>query len=157
MSAVKWTDTYGIHHWRILRSSSRKLAWVRFELTSTEFSSDALTDSAMRPAAQLTLSANFVQVLQFHLFVQFARFISVIEFVGFHICFRRNLAQVITWPQYHMSVTSYIIYIYIYNIYIYKYNIYIYIYIIFNAMLNVYHQRYVVCNLFFLIFFTFYF
>ena len=155
MSAVKWTDTYGIHHWRILRSSSRKLAWVRFELTSTEFSSDALTDSAMRPAAQLALSANFVQVLQFHLFVQFARFISVNEFVGFHICFRRNLAQVITWPQYHMSVTSYIIYIYIYIIYIYKYNIYIYI--IFNAMLNVYHQRYVVCNLFFLIFFTFYF
>ena len=33
---------------------------------------------------------------------------------------------------------------------------YIYIYIIFNALLNVYQQGYVVCNLFFLIFFIFY-
>ena len=43
------------------------------------------------------------------------------------------------------------IYIYIY-IYIY---VYIYIYFL-NALLNVYQQGYVVCNLFFLIFFIFY-
>ena len=44
---------YGIHHWRFFffffffRSSYRKLAWVGFEPTTTEFRSDALTDWAM--------------------------------------------------------------------------------------------------------------
>ena len=41
---AEWIDTYGIHHWRIFRSSYRKLAWVGFEPTATEFRSDALTD-----------------------------------------------------------------------------------------------------------------
>ena len=44
MSVAEWADTYGIHHWRILWSSYRKLAWVGFEHTTTEFRSDALTD-----------------------------------------------------------------------------------------------------------------
>ena len=96
MSAAEWTDTYGIHHWRILRSSYRKLAWVGFEPTTTEFRSDALTDWAIRPWVQLALRANFVQLLQFHLFVQCSHFISAIAFVSRHICFKRNLAQVIT-------------------------------------------------------------
>ena len=42
MSVVEWTDTYGIYHWRILWSSYRKLAWVGFEPTTTEFCSDGL-------------------------------------------------------------------------------------------------------------------
>ena len=42
-------------------------------------------------------------------------------------------------------------YVILFNCYIY-----IYIYIIFNALLNVYQQGYVLCNLFFLIFFIFY-
>ena len=42
-----WIDTYNIHHWRILRSSYRKLAWVGFEPTTTEFRSDALTNWAI--------------------------------------------------------------------------------------------------------------
>ena len=99
MSAAEWTDTYGIHHWRILRSSYRKLAWVGFEPTTTEFRSDALTDWAIRPWVQLALRANFVQLLQFHLFVQFSRFISAIAFVSRRICFKPNLALVITWVQ----------------------------------------------------------
>ena len=33
-----------IHHWRISWSSYRKLIWVGFEPTTTEFRSDALTD-----------------------------------------------------------------------------------------------------------------
>ena len=57
---------YGIHHWQILWSSYRKLVWVRFELTTTEFRSDARTDWAIRPWVQLALRANFVQLLQFH-------------------------------------------------------------------------------------------
>ena len=55
-----------IHHWRISWSSYRKLIWVGFEPTTTEFRSDALTDWAIRPWAQLALRANFVQLLQFH-------------------------------------------------------------------------------------------
>ena len=109
---------YGIHHWRILRSSYRKLAWVGFEPTTTEFRSDALTDWAIKPWVQLALRANFVQLLQFHLLVQCSRFILASAFVSRHICFKRNLARVITYLQR----------IYIYIIYIYMYR-YIYIYI----------------------------
>ena len=47
MSVAEWADTYGIHHWRILLSSHRKLAWVRFEPTTTEFRSNALSYQAM--------------------------------------------------------------------------------------------------------------
>ena len=71
------------------------MAWVGFELVNTEFRSDALTDWAIRPGVQLTLRANFVQILQFHLFVQCSHF-AAIAFVSRHICFKRNLAQVIT-------------------------------------------------------------
>ena len=35
MSVAEWADTYGIHHWMILWSSCSKLAWVRFESTTT--------------------------------------------------------------------------------------------------------------------------
>ena len=63
---IGMNDTYGIHHWRILWSSYRKLVLVGFEPATTEFHLDALTDWAIRPQAQLTLRANFVQLLQFH-------------------------------------------------------------------------------------------
>ena len=72
------------------------LAWVGFEPTTTEFRSDALTDWATRLWVQLALRANFAQLLQFDLFVQCSRFISVFAFVSRHICFKRSLAQVIT-------------------------------------------------------------
>ena len=49
MSVVEWADTYGIHHWRILWSSYRKLAWVGFEPTTNEFLSGDLTDWRIRP------------------------------------------------------------------------------------------------------------
>ena len=86
---------YGIHHWKILRSSYRKLTWVGFELTTTKFRLDALTDWAIRPWVQLALRAKFIQLLQFHLFVQCSRFILSFAFVSRHICFKRRLAQVI--------------------------------------------------------------
>ena len=78
---AEWIDTYGIHHWRKFRSSYRKLAWVEFERTTTEFRGDALTDRAIRPWNQLALRANFVELLQFHLIIYFSRFILVIAFV----------------------------------------------------------------------------
>ena len=52
--------------YRVVESSSRKLAWLGFEPATTEFHSEALTDWAIRPWAQLTFRANFVQLLQFH-------------------------------------------------------------------------------------------
>ena len=61
-------DTYGIYHWRILWSSCKRLAWVRFEPKTNEFHSDSLTDWAIRSWIQLTLRANFVQLLHFYRF-----------------------------------------------------------------------------------------
>ena len=87
---------FGIHLWRSFRSSYRKLAWVGFKPTTTEFRSEALSDWAIKPWVQLTLRANFVQLLQFHLFAQYSHFISAIAFVIRHIYLKRNLAQVIT-------------------------------------------------------------
>ena len=61
---------------------------------------------------------SFVQLIQFHLFVQCSYFISAIAFVNRLICFKQNLAQVIT------LVADIYIYIYIYiYMYIYKFNI----------------------------------
>ena len=79
---------YGIHHGRILWSSYRKLARVGFEPTTTEFLSDALTDWAIRPWIQLPVRANFVQLLQFHLFhVSFrSLFPSVVTFALSEVC-----------------------------------------------------------------------
>ena len=56
----------GFHHWRILWNSYRKLVWVVFEPTTTEFRSDVLTKRTIRPWFQLAIRANFAQVLQFH-------------------------------------------------------------------------------------------
>ena len=102
-------DTYGINHWRIFRSSYRKLALVGFEPTTTEFRLNALSDWAIRPWVQLALRANFVQLLQFHLLVQCSHFISAIAFVSHHICLKGNLAQVITLAAewlIHMVLTA---------------------------------------------------
>ena len=58
--------------------------------------SDALTDWAIRPWVELGLRANFVQLLQFHPFLQCSCFMSVFTFVSCHICSKRSLAQVVT-------------------------------------------------------------
>ena len=39
MSIAEWTDVHGIHHQAIFRSSYRKLNWLGFEPTTTEFCS----------------------------------------------------------------------------------------------------------------------
>ena len=113
-------------------SSYRKLAWVGFESTTTEFRSDAQTDWAIRPWVELTLRADFVQLLQFHLFVQCSHFSSVIPFVSWYICFKRNLAQVITLVAEWIDIYIYI-YIYIYfaaiSVVSSEQGLYIYIYI----------------------------
>ena len=62
MSVAEWADTYGIHHWHIFWSSYRRLAWVGFEATTTEFRSDALTDWAITPWVQLAFRAYFVHM-----------------------------------------------------------------------------------------------
>ena len=66
MSVAERSDTYGIHHWRILWSSYRKLAWVGFEPATCEPRSDGLTNWAMRPWVKLAPTPNFLQPPQFH-------------------------------------------------------------------------------------------
>ena len=110
MSAAEWTDTYCIHHWRILGNSYRKLDWLGRKTTTTDFLSTALTNSVIRPWDQVALRANFVELLQFHLFVQCSRFISASAFVSCRIFFKQNLAQLIIWVQWnrliHMKTTT---------------------------------------------------
>ena len=78
MSVAESTDTCGMHHWRILWSSYRKLTWVGFEPKTAGFRSNALTDWAIRLLVQLTLRTNFVQLLQFHCLFS----VSVVEGTG---------------------------------------------------------------------------
>ena len=66
----------GIHHWRILWSSYRKLDWVGFEPMTTEFHPDALTNWAIRPWVQIALRANFVQLLQFQFQKELEKMVS---------------------------------------------------------------------------------
>ena len=83
-----------IHHWRILESSYRKLAWVGFKSTTTESHSGTLTDWPIRPWALLALRANLVQLHQFH------RLFSVRFRFGYclrHVCFNRNFLEVMIW------------------------------------------------------------
>ena len=79
-------DTY--IYWRIFRSSYRKLVWVGFEPTITKLRSHSLTNWAIRTWVQLKFKANFVQLLQFDLFFQCSRFISVIAFISRDISHR---------------------------------------------------------------------
>ena len=69
---------------------------MRFEPTTTEFCSDALTDWDIRPWVQLAPITKFVRLLQFHLFVQCSHFILAIVFASCYICFKRYLSQIIT-------------------------------------------------------------
>ena len=86
MSVAEWADKYGIHLWRILWSSYRKLAWVGIEPTTTEPRSHSLIDLAIMPWVQLALRTIFLQPLQFrHLFsvtFRFGRFpLSITTFI----------------------------------------------------------------------------
>ena len=63
-SGMNWGKN--IHHWKILWRSYKKLVWVEFQPTTTEFRSDTLTNWAIRPRVQLALRASFAQLLQFH-------------------------------------------------------------------------------------------
>ena len=61
LNVAEWTDKYCIHKWMIFKSTYRKLALVEFELTTTEFGSDALNDWAITRWVQPALRANCSQ------------------------------------------------------------------------------------------------
>ena len=147
-----------LHHWSIFRSSYRKVAWVAFESTTPEFRSDALTGWTIRLWIQLALRANFVQLLQFHLIVHCWRFMSAIFFTSCHICFKRNLAKLITlvaeWiDTYGICISIHMAYIYIYiylsaflsiyYLYIYDIYKYIYVYICIYIYIHIYTYIYI--------------
>ena len=89
-------DTYGINHWKIFRSGYRKFAWLGFEPTTTEFRWDSLTDWLIKPWVQIALRDNIIQLLQYYLFVEWSRFISVFAFVRRHICSKPIVTVIIT-------------------------------------------------------------
>ena len=90
---LKYTAVYiyvcSIQHWRIFRSSFRKLASVGFEPTITELRSDALTDWAIRPWVQLALS-QLCRATPISSFAQFSSLIMAIVFISRHSYFNRN-------------------------------------------------------------------
>ena len=92
---VEWSEIYGIHHWEPFTSSFWNSAWLRFEPTTTEFSSDALIDWFIRPLSSTHLQSQLCPALQFHLFVHCSRFIFSFAFISCHICFKWGFAQVI--------------------------------------------------------------
>ena len=126
---------YSIHHRRILWSSYRKLAWVGFQPTTTEFHSNALT-----PWVQLTLKANFVQPLQFHCLF------SVTFHFSYCLCQSPHLFELkVSWDNY-MNVAEYI-YIYRYSIqkhqFFHKIIQYVYMVITGSFNLSILHTIYV--------------
>ena len=98
MSVAEWTDTYDIHHWRILWSIYTKLAWVEFEPKKTEFRSGVLSQWAINLLVELVLRASFVQSLQFHQ-LSVPAFISAIVFISRNVYFNPNFLEEITWVQ----------------------------------------------------------
>ena len=117
MSVAEWTDTYGIHHWRILWSSYRKLAWVGFEPMISEFRSDALTDWAIRPWVQYNLHA----------------YIYIYIYTYMYVCMYNKY---ITYIYIYVCVCIYIWYTCMY-IYIYITSIHIYVYINSNMLTQI--------------------
>ena len=100
ISVAKWADPNGFPHWRILLSSYRKLAQLEFEPSTIEFRSHVPTDGAIRPRVQLTLRANFVQLLQLN------RLLSAI--FHFSHCLRQSprlLGSKFYWGN-HMNVAE---------------------------------------------------
>ena len=145
-----WMSTgcyiYGIHHWRILRSSYRKLAWVKFEPTTNEFCSDALTDWTIRSWVQLALRANFVQLLQFHLLFSVRFYFGYCLRRSPHL-FKRSIVEVITWVQWNL-VDSYVLYVMI------NYILYIML-IIYNNYILLFLELYIVYIIHICIYFTY--
>ena len=76
MSVFEWTETYGIFLCQNLQCSYRKLTWVRFEPTTTEFHSVTLSHWTIGSWIVLALRGNFAQLLQFH------RMFSVTFYLG---------------------------------------------------------------------------
>ena len=70
MWVVEWINTYSIRHWRVFRSSYRKLAQVGFEPTTTEFRSGSNRPSYQAMSStQPTLYSysNFIYLFSVHI------------------------------------------------------------------------------------------
>ena len=104
IGVAEWTDIHGIHHWKILRSSYRKLTWMECELRTAEFHSDALTDWAIRSwiqlaQSQLCATTAISSFFQYHISFQLlplwvATFISSKYYWGYHM-------SVVEWTDIH--------------------------------------------------------
>ena len=100
MSVAEWANTYSIHHWQILWSRYRKLAWVGFEPTITEFRLDALTNWTITSWVQLGLRAYVAQLFEFQCHNSFRLFAFVSRHVYFHQRFPvDNHMSVFEWTE----------------------------------------------------------
>ena len=132
----------------IFRSSYRKFAWVGFEPMTTKLCSDALIDWAIRPWVQLaTLYSYSISLysysINFNLFLQCSRFISVFAFVS-QLIFKNlkfNLSMYMLHIRYpYMYICMYIyIYIYIYMNWFSVYILCLYLYISYIKCQNIYY------------------
>ena len=79
---------YGMHPRKILWSSYRKLAWVGFEPTTTEFHSDPLIDWAFRWGDEFNLHSE-PTLYNYSSFIvcSVSRLILAIAFISRHACF----------------------------------------------------------------------
>ena len=60
MSVAEWTNTFSIHHWMYFSNRYRKLDRMKVKTTTTEFSSDELSNWATRSWVRLVLTANYL-------------------------------------------------------------------------------------------------
>ena len=83
------------------------LVWMGLQPTTTELGSDALTDWASTPWAQLAPRANFAQLLQFHylFIVQFHfGYCRLSSYCLWHIYFNWNFLEVTSKCSYNFTV-----------------------------------------------------
>ena len=111
-SVAESADKYGIHHWRILWSSYRMFAWVRFESTTNELMfkrsnwvsyevvCSTLTQSQSRTA---TSFSSFVQYhISFWLFSIDSRHVSLIKV----FCRSSYECSTMSWYKWYSPLTN---------------------------------------------------
>ena len=86
ISAADWAVIHGIHYRKILRNSYRKLSWVGFEPTTTEFCTEALTNCIFGHEFNSQSDPSFYSYSNF-IFSSMSYFISATALVSLQVYF----------------------------------------------------------------------
>ena len=76
------THRYGIHHRRVFRSSYRKLAWVGFEPTTTEFCWDTLNDWAIGSWVHIFI---FIYIICIYIYIYIIYILYILCYILLYI------------------------------------------------------------------------